>query len=119
MTVVRSGAGAALLVNAVPHGVSGVQGRPFPSPFGNPPGVGMSSPLVNVGWSAANAIAGALLLRRGIRSPAEAAGAAVGAVTTAIVISCHFSDVLTGGKGLRGRREERRAKVLVARRGVL
>ncbi|WP_314503730.1 nitroreductase family deazaflavin-dependent oxidoreductase [uncultured Microbacterium sp.] len=109
-TVVRSAAGAALLVNAVPHGVSGVQGRPFPSPFGNPPGVGMSSPPVNVAWSAANAIAGALLLRGGVRSPAEATGAAVGAVTMAIVISYHFSDVLAGGKGLLGIRQERRAK---------
>ena len=109
-TVFRSAAGAALLVNAVPHGVSGVQGRPFPSPFGVPPGVGMSSPPVNVAWSAANAIAGALLLRRGVRSPAEAAGAAVGAVTMAIVLSYHFSDVLAGGEGLRGRRGERLAK---------
>lgn len=69
----------------------------------------MSSPQVNVGWSAANAIAGALLLRRGVRSPAEAVGAAVGAVAMAIVVSYHFADVLAGGKGLR-RRQERPAK---------
>ena len=110
MTVVRSGVGAALLVNAVPHGVSGVQGRPFPSPFGDPPGVGMSSPAVNVGWSAANAIAGVLFLRRGVRSPAETLGAAVGAVAMAVVISYHFSDVLAGGTGLRGTRERRPEK---------
>jgi deazaflavin-dependent oxidoreductase (nitroreductase family) len=101
MTAVRCGAGVALLVNAVPHGVSGVLGRPFPSPFGDPPGVGMSPPLVNVGWSAGNAIAGVLLLRRGIRSPAEAVGAAVGAVAMTAVISYHFRDVLAGGTGLR------------------
>ena len=101
--------GAALLVNAVPHGVSGVQGRPFPSPFGDPPGVGMSSPQVNVGWSAANAIVGVLLLGRGVRSPAEAVGAAAGAVAMAIVISYHSGDVLAGGRGLRGTREERPA----------
>lgn len=94
--------GAALLVNAVPHGVSGVLGRPFPSPFAQPAGVGMSPPLVNVGWSAANAIAGVLLLRRGIRSPAEAVGAAIGAVAMAAVVSYHFGDVLAGGRGLRG-----------------
>lgn len=94
--------GAALLVNAVPHGVSGVQGRPFPSPFAHPPGVGMSPPLVNVGWSAANAIAGAWLLRRGIRLPAEAVGAAIGALAMAAVVSYHFGDVLAGGRGLRG-----------------
>jgi hypothetical protein len=104
MTVVRNGVGAALLVNAVPHGVSGVLGRPFPSPFGDPPGVGMSPPLVNVGWSAGNAIAGVLLLSRGIRSPAEAVGAAVGAAAMAAVITYHFRDVLAGGRGLRGSR---------------
>jgi len=102
MTAVRSGIGAALLVNAVPHGVSGVVGRPFPSPFGDPPGVGMSPPLVNVGWGGGNAIAGVLLLRRGIHSPADAVGAAIGAVAMTAVISYHFRDVLAGGRGLRG-----------------
>jgi deazaflavin-dependent oxidoreductase (nitroreductase family) len=101
-SVARSAVGAALLVNAVPHGVSGVQGRPFPSPFADPPGVGLSSPRVNVAWSAANAITGALLLRRGIHSRGEAVGAAVGAVAMAVTISYHFGDVLAGGRGLRG-----------------
>jgi deazaflavin-dependent oxidoreductase (nitroreductase family) len=101
-SVVRSAVGAALLVNAVPHGVSGAQGRPFPSPFADPPGVGLSSPRVNVAWSAANAIAGALLLRKGIRSRGEAVGTAVGAVAMAATISYHFGDVLAGGTGLRG-----------------
>ncbi|WP_426322884.1 nitroreductase family deazaflavin-dependent oxidoreductase [Microbacterium sp. E-13] len=101
-SVVRSAVGAALLVNAVPHGVSGVRGRPFPSPFADPPGVGMSSPGVNVGWSAANAIVGALLLRRGIRSRGEAVAAVAGAISMAVTISYHFGDVLNGGRGLRG-----------------
>ncbi|KJL40382.1 nitroreductase family deazaflavin-dependent oxidoreductase [Microbacterium trichothecenolyticum] len=101
-SVVRSAVGAALLVNAVPHGVSGVQGRPFPSPFADPPGVGLSSLRVNVAWSAANAIVGTLLLRRGIRSRGETVGAAVGGVAMAITISYHFGDVLAGGSGLRG-----------------
>ena len=101
-SVVRSTVGAALLVNAVPHGVSGVQGRPFPSPFADPPGVGLSSARVNVVWSAANAIAGALLLRRGIRSRSDGVGAAVGVVAMAVTISYHFADVRAGGRGLRG-----------------
>jgi deazaflavin-dependent oxidoreductase (nitroreductase family) len=102
MAALRSGVGVALLVNAVPHGVSGLLGRPFPSPFGDPPGVGMSPPPVNVGWSAGNAITGVLILRRGIRSPAEVVGAAVGAVAMAAVISYHFRDVFAGGRGLQG-----------------
>lgn len=54
----------ALLANAVPHFVSGVQGRPFPSPFASPPGKGESSPVVNVAWGSANAVVGYLLLYR-------------------------------------------------------
>jgi hypothetical protein len=54
----------AFLANAVPHFVSGVQGRPFPSPFASPPGKGESSPAVNVIWGTANAVVGYLLLYR-------------------------------------------------------
>jgi len=38
------------LANAIPHFVSGTQGRPFPSPFASPPRRGDSSPAVNVLW---------------------------------------------------------------------
>jgi len=100
----RTALGAALLVNAVPHGVAGVQGKPFPSPFAHPPGVGMSPPVVNVGWSALNVVAGALLLRRGIRTPGEAVGATVAGVAMGFVLAFHFGDVLRGGTGLRGLR---------------
>ncbi|GAA5037273.1 hypothetical protein ACFQRL_13385 [Microbacterium fluvii] len=101
-SILRSVVGAALLVNAVPHGVSGVQGQPFPSPFADPPGVGDSPPLVNVAWSAANASAGALLLRGGARSRGEALGAVLGGVGMAFALAFHFGDVRRGGKGLRG-----------------
>ncbi|MVF10958.1 hypothetical protein FT643_02270 [Ketobacter sp. MCCC 1A13808] len=43
-------------VNVVPHFVNGVSGRPFPSPFSDPPGVGLSSPVLNVLWAAINFI---------------------------------------------------------------
>jgi hypothetical protein len=42
--------GGAFLSNAIPHFVSGVMGRPFQSPFSNPPGQGLSSSTVNVLW---------------------------------------------------------------------
>lgn len=51
----------AFLVNAVPHFVSGVMGRKFPSPFSKPPGKGESSPTVNVLWGALNMVIGYLL----------------------------------------------------------
>jgi hypothetical protein len=50
--------GGAFLVNAVPHFVNGVSGRPFPTPFASPPGRGLSSPVVNTLWGALNAAAG-------------------------------------------------------------
>ncbi|MFH8249229.1 hypothetical protein ACH3VR_02520 [Microbacterium sp. B2969] len=102
LSVLRAAAGAALLVNAVPHGVAGVQGRPFPTPFADPPGVGLSAPGVNVAWSTANAVAGALLMARGIRTPAEWVGAGIAASGMAFILAFHFGDVMRGGKGLRG-----------------
>lgn len=52
----------ALLANGVPHFVQGISGNPFQSPFAKPPGVGESSPVVNVLWGFANLLAGILLL---------------------------------------------------------
>jgi hypothetical protein len=54
--------GGAFLVNSVPHFVHGVSGAPFQSPFAKPPGVGESSPVVNVLWGFVNFVAGVLLL---------------------------------------------------------
>ncbi|MFY9805473.1 MAG: hypothetical protein WA211_01345 [Candidatus Acidiferrales bacterium] len=54
----------AFLVNAVPHFVSGVTGRRFPSPFAKPPGKGESSPVVNVLWGTLNFVIAYLLVTR-------------------------------------------------------
>jgi len=53
------------LANAVPHFVHGVSGDSFPSPFANPPGKGLSSPMVNVVWGLVNLVIGYILLRVG------------------------------------------------------
>ena len=53
--------GGMFVVNAVPHFVSGVMGRRFPSPFASPPGKGESSAMVNVLWGAFNLVIGYLL----------------------------------------------------------
>jgi hypothetical protein len=42
--------GGIFLGNAIPHFVSGTMGRAFQSPFAHPPGKGLSSALVNIGW---------------------------------------------------------------------
>ena len=88
-TLLRQFAAGVFLVNAVPHGVSGVQGRRFPSPFARPPGRGLSSPTVNVVWSAMNAAAGAALLRRN-RTSGENAAVGAGAAIMAIFLSLYF-----------------------------
>ena len=51
------------LTNAVPHFVNGISGNPFPTPFAEPPGKGLSSPLTNVLWALFNLLIGYLLLR--------------------------------------------------------
>ncbi len=51
----------AFLANFIPHFVQGISGNTFPSPFGNPPGLGNSSPVSNVLWGAFNLLIGYLL----------------------------------------------------------
>jgi hypothetical protein len=52
----------ALFANGVPHFVHGISGKRFQSPFASPPGVGESSPLVNVVWGMLNFLIGYLIL---------------------------------------------------------
>ena len=51
------------LTNMVPHFVNGISGNAFPTPFANPPGQGLSSPMVNVLWALFNLLVGYLLFR--------------------------------------------------------
>ena len=55
----------AFLANFVPHFVMGISGNQFTSPFADPPGQGMSSPLVNVLWGFFNLVVGYVLFRAG------------------------------------------------------
>jgi hypothetical protein len=67
----------AFFANCVPHFVSGVLGRRFPTPFASPPFRGPSSPRVNVLYGLCNlAVAYALLLRVGTFEPRTASHAA-------------------------------------------
>lgn len=53
------------LANSVPHFIKGIAGDAFPTPFANPPGKGLSSPVVNVLWALFNLVVGYLLFRSG------------------------------------------------------
>lgn len=56
--------GGAFLANAIPHLLTGIARRPFPSPFASPPFRGLSSPAVNIAWALANLAVAYLLLVR-------------------------------------------------------
>jgi len=87
----------AFLANGVPHFVQGISGHRFQSPFAKPPGVGESSPVVNVVWGFANLVAGALLLYW--FSPAGAHAwvgwtvAGLGALGLGVQMASHFGKV--------------------------
>ena len=88
---------AFFLVNGIPHFVQGVCGHPFQSPFATPPGVGESSPLVNVLWGAFNFVVGYSLLAYaglfeiGLNSATFAWFA--GFMTTAVVLAVYFGKI--------------------------
>lgn len=86
--------GGAFLMNAVPHVVSGVLGRPFQSPFARPPGEGLSSSTVNVLWGFANlALAYLCLVRLGSpqwQNGLDAAAIGLGALAIALFSARHF-----------------------------
>jgi hypothetical protein len=86
--------GGGLLVNAVPHFVNGVSGRTFPTPFASPPGKGQSSPMVNVLWGTANAVAGYFLVchvgELHVRNIPDALVSGAGGLLMAIMLSRTF-----------------------------
>lgn len=56
--------GGAFFSNSLPHLMNGVSGCSFQSPFAKPPGVGLSSPTVNVLWGFFNLAAAYWLIVR-------------------------------------------------------
>lgn len=91
------GAGV-FLTNAIPHAVSGLTGRRFPSPFAKPPGVGLSGPTTNVLWGGANAAIGYWLISHvsafDPQNYQHVIAIALGAFLTALALSAYFRGVL-------------------------
>ena len=87
-------AAGAVLANGVPHFVNGISGSRFQSPFASPPGVGESSPLVNVIWGMVNFVIGYALIV-GVGNFAfgftlDALMVGIGALVTAVGLAWHF-----------------------------
>jgi hypothetical protein len=91
-----------LLANGVPHFVEGICGRWFQTPFASPPGVGESSPVVNVLWGFLNLAAGFALLfafsPKGSDVIAEWSLVALGALVMALALARHFGRVRAKGR---------------------
>ena len=92
--------GGLLLANGVPHFVHGISGSRFQTPFASPPGVGASSPLVNVIWGYVNLGVGIVLLSFfGPQGAGTAAGwlcVGAGALSIALWLAHHFEKVRSG-----------------------
>jgi hypothetical protein len=90
------------LANGVPHFVQGICGHRFQSPFASPPGVGESSPIVNVLWGFANLAVGFALLwsflPKGADVVLEWVAVGLGVLATAIMLAHHFGRVRSGGR---------------------
>lgn len=86
--------GGAALANAVPHLVSGLMGRPFQSPFAEPPGQGLSSSTVNALWGCANLVLAYLLVVRvgafDLRNTAHAGALGLGVLGLSLAMARHF-----------------------------
>jgi hypothetical protein len=85
------------LANGVPHFVQGVSGNWFQTPFASPPGVGESSPVVNVLWGFLNLAVGFALLfafaPKGADVIVEWACVGLGALVIALFCAWHFGRV--------------------------
>lgn len=89
--------GGLFLANGIPHFVNGISGSNFQSPFASPPGVGESSPIVNVIWGFANFVIGFLFIsgvgdfRCGLTIDMLMAG--IGALGAGVGLAIHFGRV--------------------------
>jgi hypothetical protein len=89
----------AFLCNCIPHLSSGLQGRPFPTPFAKPRGVGDSSPVLNFLWGTFNFLAGIYLLSRHAAAVGFNPGfitLIVGALVMGTYLSVHFGNIRQG-----------------------
>jgi hypothetical protein len=86
-----------LLSNGVPHFVQGISGHRFQSPFASPPGVGESSPVINVVWGFANLAVGFAILGlfapKGAEVVLEWAVVGLGVLAAGVMLARHFGRV--------------------------
>ena len=91
--------GGACLTNAIPHLVSGLTGRRFPTLFSKPVGVGPSSPVVNFMWGWANLVFAYLLVCRvgsfDVHDAGDMISAGAGSIIIGQSLARHFGKLAT------------------------
>jgi hypothetical protein len=97
--------GGVFAANAIPHFVAGTMGRPFQTPFAQPPGKGLSSSTVNVVWGFLNGVVGYLLVAHvGAFHPRAAShivAFGLGALLIGIFSARHFGHFHGGNQPMR------------------
>ena len=92
--------GGPFSVNALPHFMNGLSGRPFPTLFASPPGQGESPALVNVLWASMNLIIAYLLISRvgafELRRTRDVLLVGAGGLLIAIMLSQAFGSIYGG-----------------------
>jgi hypothetical protein len=81
-------------INSLPHFLNGISGNYFTSPFADPPGKGLSPPIINVIWGTINFIISFLLFYFGkITKQKKYIWIAVftGALATAVLLALYFT----------------------------
>jgi ABC-type tungstate transport system substrate-binding protein len=83
------------LANVLPHLGNGVSGHAFQSSFASPPGVGLSSSMVNVRWGLFNLAVGYLLVCRvgsfNLRKTQHALVLGAGILTMSLMLARSFA----------------------------
>ena len=85
-----------LLCNCIPHLVCGLEGRPVPTPFAKPRGIGFSPPLVNFVWGFVNLAVALVLLARHpftLEAAADLVSMLAGALVIGLYLAHHFGAV--------------------------
>jgi hypothetical protein len=85
-----------LFCNAIPHVTSALRGKPFPTPFAKPRGIGESTPLVNLIWGFSNFVLGLFLLSRhpvALQFGPNLSVLLIGGLVMGIYLSHHFGKV--------------------------
>src|ERR1044072_3246552 len=83
--------------NVLPHFIKGITGSYFPTPFANPPGKGLSPPILNVTWACINLLLASSIFyfaKIGQRKKTIWIGILIGSLCMAFYLANYFGRLL-------------------------